>query len=162
MTRSNSSDGDKLAIFLSHPIQHFVPWLRSLSRELDGRLMVHYASRQGLDRRLDQEFGESFAWDMDLVSGYRQTFWETDASSGPGGGFRGVRYPGIERTFAAARPEAVLVWGWLFQGYWEAAWGARRAGIPYMLRGESNLSNRGGGGRIDSPLGVATWQCQRR
>lgn len=137
----------RLAIFLSHPIQHFIPWLRELNRALDGELMVHYASKHGLEERFDPEFMESFAWDMDLLSGYKHTFWELDASVGPGDGFRAVRYRGIARALRAERPDAVLIWGWLFQGYWEVAWHAKRAGIPYIVRGESNLGNRGSASR---------------
>ena len=38
---------------------------------LDGELMVHYAS--SLVWWFDPEFMESFAWDMDLLSGYKHT-----------------------------------------------------------------------------------------
>jgi glycosyltransferase involved in cell wall biosynthesis len=134
-----------LAIFLSHPIQHFVPWLRELDHRLEGGVMVHYASRQGLETRHDPEFGQSFAWDMDLLSGYRHKFWEREGHvRGPSHGFWGVRYPGLAAYLRRERPRAILVWGWLYAGFWQAAWTARRLGIPYFLRGESNLQNRGG------------------
>jgi glycosyltransferase involved in cell wall biosynthesis len=133
----------ELEIFLSHPIQHFAPWLRELSRRLDGRLVVNYATRHGLEARHDPEFGESFAWDMDLVSGYQHRFWDDKRGRGPDRGFWGIRYPGLANHLRRHRPRALLVTGWLFAGYWQAATIARRLEIPYLLRGESNLLNRG-------------------
>lgn len=136
-----------LEIFLSHPIQHFVPWLQALNVRLDGRLMVHYASRHGLEARLDPEFGSVFAWDMDLTSGYQHRFWESGSQQGPDRGFWGIRYPGLSSELARTRPTAVLVWGWLFAGYWQAALTARWLGIPYFIRGESNLLGSAEGAR---------------
>jgi glycosyltransferase involved in cell wall biosynthesis len=142
---SRTSRPSHLAIFLSHPIQHFVPWLRELDRRLEGGVVVHYASRQGLEARYDPEFGERFAWDMELLSGYQHKFWEKEGHvRGPSHGFWGVRYPGLTAYLRRERPRAILVWGWLYAGYWQAAWTARRLGIPYFLRGESNLQNQGG------------------
>ncbi|MEQ1730346.1 MAG: glycosyltransferase family 4 protein [Vicinamibacterales bacterium] len=129
-----------LAIFLSHPIQHFVPWLQALNERLEGRLVVHYASRHGLEARHDPEFGSTFAWDMDMLSGYRHQFWEQPGTrQGPDQGFWGIRYPGLAAELRRHRPTAVLVWGWLFAGYWQAAATAKWLGIPYFIRGESNL-----------------------
>lgn len=133
----------ELEIFLSHPIQHFGPWLRELSRRLDGRIVVNYATRHGLEARHDAEFGASFAWDMDLVSGYQHRFWDDKPGRGPDRGFWGIRYPRLADHLRHHRPRALLVTGWLFAGYWQAAALARRLRIPYLLRGESNLLNRG-------------------
>lgn len=138
-----SQTASELEIFLSHPIQHFGPWLRELSQRLDGRLVVNYATRHGLEARHDAEFGASFAWDMDLVSGYQHRFWDDKAGRGPDQGFWGIRYPRLANHLRHHRPRALLVTGWLFAGYWQAAAIARRLGIPYLLRGESNLLNRG-------------------
>jgi glycosyltransferase involved in cell wall biosynthesis len=145
--------GCELAIFLSHPIQHFVPWFRELDERLEGRLFVHYASRHGLEARHDPEFGASFAWDMDLVSGYRHQFWDDSPHRGPGDGFWGIRYPGLASELRREPPRAVLILGWLFAGYWQAARTAAQLRIPYLLRGESNLLN---------PQGAAKWWLKQQ
>jgi glycosyltransferase involved in cell wall biosynthesis len=153
-TASSSGDaGCDLSVFLSHPIQHFVPWLRELHQRLDGRFTVHYASRHGLEARYDPEFGERFAWDMDLVSGYRHQFWDDSPDRGPGHGFWGIRYPGVSAHLQRQRPRAVLLPGWLFAGYWQAAAAARWHGIPYIVRGESNLL---------SPRSATTWWVKQQ
>src|SRR6185295_12409468 len=137
MTLAASRSRGDFHVFLSHPIQHFVPWLQKLHERSNGRLVVHYASRHGLEVRHDPEFGKSFAWEMDLLSGYRSEFWENGrAGQGPGRGFWGVSYPGLVAYLRRERPEAVLVWGWLYAGYWQVAWAAHRLGIPYFLRSE--------------------------
>lgn len=143
----------ELAIFLSHPIQHFVPWLRELDRRLEGRLVVHYASRHGLEPRHDPEFGATFAWDMDLISGYRHRFWDDSPQRGPGHGFWGIRFPGLWTHLHREAPRAVLLPGWLFAGYWQAAAVAKRMRIPYFVRGESNLL---------SQRSAATWWIKQQ
>ena len=153
MAASAERSRPKLAVFLSHPIQHFVPWLRELDQRLDGRLIVHYASRHGLEARYDPEFGASFAWDMDLTSGYRHQFWDDSPDRGPGHGFWGIRYPGLGTHLRRDPPRAMLLPGWLFAGYWQAAILARWLGIPYILRGESNLL---------SPRTATTWWIKRQ
>jgi glycosyltransferase involved in cell wall biosynthesis len=142
-----------VAVFLSHPIQHFVPWLQKLHERLEGRLIVHYASRHGLEARHDPEFGQTFAWEMDLLSGYQYRFWDDDPARGPGHGFWGVQYPGLSGVLRRERPSAVLLWGWLFAGYWHAAAVAEHLGVPYLLRGESNLLR---------PRSAATWWIKQQ
>src|SRR5690349_3448973 len=126
MSRVATSADARLEIVLSHPIQHFVPCFRQLDQRLNGRLVVHYASRHGLDIRHDPEFDASFAWEMDLLSGYGHQFWEREGTrSDPGAGFFGIQFPGLLKRWRREPPGAVLIFGWLFAGYWQAAWAAR-------------------------------------
>lgn len=136
----------KLLMFLSHPIQHYTPWFAALHQRLGGRLKVVFACRHGLDASMDREFGQKFAWDMDLLAGYESEFYgEVSAGQNPGGGFWGIRFPGIGEFLERERPRAVMIFGWLYKGYWEVANAARRLGIPYFMRAESNLLNTGPG-----------------
>ena len=138
------ADKKTLFIFLSHPIQHFIPWFQAMNARLDGGLKVYYASRHGLDIAHDPEFNESFSWDMDLLAGYPHEFLnESGHTGGPNKGFMGIHFPGIYSLLKQERPTAVMIFGWLFAGYWEVAHAASQLQIPYILRGESNLLNRG-------------------
>jgi len=131
-------------IFLSHPIQHYVPWFAELHKKLGDDVKVIFATRHGLDESTDPEFGESFVWDMDLLEGYKHEFYpQTDPDLSPNNGFWGIRFSGVEDYLRKNQVDAVMIFGWLFAGYWEVAWAARKLGIPYILRAESNLLNRG-------------------
>ena len=131
-------------IFLSHPIQHYVPWFADLHRQLGDDVKVVFATRHGLDESTDEEFGESFAWDMDLLEGYRYEFYpQVSPNLGPNNGLLGIRFQGVEDYLCKKKPDAVMIFGWLFAGYWQVAWAARKLGIPYILRAESNLLNQG-------------------
>lgn len=132
-----------LVAFLSHPIQHYAAWFAGLGERLGDDFMVVYASRHGLDAARDAEFGETFSWEMDLLAGHRHEFWPDAARQSPGGGFLGIRFPGLAEYLRREQPRAVMVFGWLFAGYWQAARAAASHGIPYLLRGESNALSLG-------------------
>jgi glycosyltransferase involved in cell wall biosynthesis len=133
----------KLLAFVSHPIQHYVPWFAALQQELGGGFRVIFSSRHGVEASEDREFGKVFSWDMNLLADYEHEFYgAAPPRSSPAAGFRGIRFPGIYEYLKRERPAAVLIFGWLYYGYWEVALAARRLGIPYLLRGESNLLNQ--------------------
>jgi glycosyltransferase involved in cell wall biosynthesis len=90
---------------------------------------------------------------MDLTSGYQHQFWDDAPDRGPGHGFWGVQYPRLARALRQQPPKAILLPGWLFAGYWQAAALAKWLGIPYILRGESNLL---------SPRDALTWFVKRQ
>lgn len=130
----------RLAIVVSHPIQHFSPWFRAMAAERRLDLCVFYGSRQGVERRLDVEFGREFAWDIPLLDGYSYEFVQ-NVSFRPGvsNGFWGVRMQGFTNRLRAFRPNAVMLLGWQLLCYWQTALCAKLMGIPYIVRGESNL-----------------------
>jgi len=115
-----------------------------MHRQLGDEVKVIFATRHGLDESTDREFGESFAWDMDLLEGYKHEFYpQASPDFSPNNGFWGVQFPGVENYLRENQPDAVMIFGWLFAGYWQVACAARKLGIPYILRAESNLLNRG-------------------
>ncbi|MDA9982973.1 glycosyltransferase family 4 protein [Gammaproteobacteria bacterium] len=150
-----------LSIFLSHPIQHYVPWFEILNDRLDGRFKVYYASRHGVEEAFDPEFGEKFTWDMDLLSGYEYEFLiDPEQKSGPIQGFWGVRFPHVHEVLDRDNTKAVMIFGWLFAGYWEVVWATKKIGIPYVLRAESNLLNRGGTLKWWVKTQTVGWLCR--
>jgi glycosyltransferase involved in cell wall biosynthesis len=136
----------QLVAFLSHPIQHYTPWFAALGRRMGDDFRVIYSSRHGVDAARDPEFGETFAWDMDLLAGYAHEFEPNARRHSPGGGFWGIRFGHARERLRRLRPRAVMTFGWLFAGYWEAARAASMEEIPYLLRTESNALS--GGSRL--------------
>lgn len=127
-----------LVILTTHPIQYQVPIWQMLAREGRVPFEVWYLSDHGVRPRRDREFGRSFAWDIDLTSGYPHRFLPDAAKTAPDS-FWGCRLRG---PFVARLREcgATALWiqGWQVLAYWQAAFAAHAAGIPVWLRGESN------------------------
>mgnify|MGYP002152456965 CR=1 FL=1 len=60
----------KVAIAVSHPIQHFAPQFRSWSRRPDVDLLVLYASSAGAVEHYDPGFAAPVRWDQSVLAGY--------------------------------------------------------------------------------------------
>ncbi len=89
----------KLAIVTSHPIQYNAPLFRELARRIE--LHVFYMHRVTPDDQARAGFGVGFAWDVDLLSGYRSSFLD-NVSKHPGlRTFNGVDVPGVGTALAS-------------------------------------------------------------
>ena len=131
----------RVTIVQTHPVQYMAPWFRYIAAgRRDVELTVLYAStptpaQQGVG------FNEAFAWDVGLTEGYTcrvlaephpdRTF---DSAS-----FTGADVGSIGDAITATRPDAVIVPGWHSMFYLRAIAACRRANIPVLYRGDSNL-----------------------
>ena len=123
-----------LAILTTHPVQYQVPIWRELAR----RGVPHevwYMSDEGAGRYHDRGFGRDISWDVDLLSGYRHRLVPMRSAGADMRAFRGLRLKPLDFTSAGA----LLINGWFPQAYWQAASQAFRAGVPVLLRAETNL-----------------------
>ena len=64
----------KLGIFTTHPIQYQVPLFKTLERSKNIDPYIFYASNHGIKPKIDKGFNKKFAWDIDLLSGYKHKF----------------------------------------------------------------------------------------
>src|SRR5215510_10572712 len=100
-----------LAILTSHPIQYQVPLWRALAAT-DVPFRIWYLTDHGVNASLDREFGQRFAWDIDMLGGYPHEFLDVEPDWTLTG-FRGVRLR--EALIGRLRREQVRVlWteGW--------------------------------------------------
>jgi glycosyltransferase involved in cell wall biosynthesis len=126
-----------LAIVASHPVQYQAPWYRALAAVTD--LRVFFAHRIGADEQARAGFGVPFEWNIPLFDGYRSE-WLQNVAARPGvDRFRGCDTPQVARRIEEGRFDAVVVNGWNLLSYWQAIRAARRARIPVMVRGDSQL-----------------------
>lgn len=89
-------------------------------------------------------FGRAFSWDTDLLSGYRWEHLRNNASSPSLNNFFGTRLKSIGNKLKALSPSMVLVTGWHQLSLVQVAVASKKAGIPCLVRGESNnLKPRG-------------------
>jgi glycosyltransferase involved in cell wall biosynthesis len=137
----------RLTVVLTHPVQYYAPWFRHIAErcpEID--LTVLYAieptpEQQGVG------FARSFLWDVPLTAGYRYRVLraarpQDDVHSSS---FRGVDVPWVGEEVLATRPDVVLIPGWHSISLLRAARACRRAGVPVLYRGDSNLAAAPGG-----------------
>lgn len=95
-------------------------------------------SRHGIAPSADREFGTTFAWDIDLLSGYPHRFLAGAERASPGA-FWGCRlHEPLAPLLRKAGATALWLQGWQVAGYWQAARAATAAGVEVWLRGESN------------------------
>jgi len=127
-----------LAILTTHPIQYQVPLWQALAR--DGRVPfeVWYLTDHGTRRSRDREFGHTFAWDIDTLSGYTHRFLEVDLRATPADFWRCRLRERLRDRLRASQVNALWIQGWQVAAYWQAVREARSAWVEVWLRGESN------------------------
>ncbi len=158
-----------LVVLTSHPIQYQAPLWRALAEELakqhtaygmrhteeaaklaaDGGgtpFEVWFLTDQGVRRTEDPGFGNAFAWDVDLLSGYPHRFLELRGKWDMRK-FDGIRLARpIGESLREAGATALWVEGWRFKPFWDAVSAAKKMGIPVFLRGETSdkIAEKGG------------------
>lgn len=127
----------KLGALLTHPIQYYSPWLRDLAAAAD--LKVYYAHNQSAEGQAKAGFGQAFEWDVPLLEGYDWT-WLNNVARRPGlDSFGGCDTPEIGAIIRREAFDAFLMFGWNRKCFVQAAWAARRAGVPVLVRVDSQL-----------------------
>ena len=129
----------KIAIFLSHPIQHFSPLWKELARREGVVLKVFYFSRHGVEQTFDPDFGTGFKWDVDLLEGYESEFlprqWPTkDPLNSRWNGLNS----GLSRVLSQGW-DVAYVTGYAHLNNWRIANGCRRYGIKLLYHSDSNF-----------------------
>lgn len=129
----------KIAVFLSHPIQHFSPLWKEIAAREGVQLKVFYFSRHGTVATFDPGFGLGFKWDVDLLEGYESEFlprqWPTKdvLNSGPSG---------LNRGFSKILKEGwdvAYVEGYAHMNNWRVAQLCRRNQVKLLYHSDSNF-----------------------
>jgi glycosyltransferase involved in cell wall biosynthesis len=125
-----------LAVIETHPVQYHAPVYRELQTEFGISVTGVYASDFSIAGYRDTEFGTTFAWDTDLLSGYSQRFLSRIAD----GGARNAETTtaeGLEAALAEIKPRAILVTGYHPRFYRQAFRIALRQNVPVLFRAET-------------------------
>jgi glycosyltransferase involved in cell wall biosynthesis len=127
----------RLAVITSHPVQYYAPLFRELARTID--LQVFFAHDATPEQQAAAGFGAAFRWDVDLLSGYAYSFLENVAADPDAGRFNGCDTPEIGARLREGKFDAVLALGWHLKSQLQGIYAAKRAGLPVMIRGDSQL-----------------------
>jgi glycosyltransferase involved in cell wall biosynthesis len=125
-----------MLIFESHPIQYRAPVYQRLAQLIPGAIHVAYASDFSVKGGLDPGFGQSFSWDLDLLSDYPYTVLQASHRAPPWRWheLRGGQVPSlIDRL----RPKVVLLNSLSYQFDWAAYMYSRWRRIPVWMRCET-------------------------
>ncbi len=127
-----------LAILTTHPIQYQVPLWQALARDTDVPFEVWYLTKHATEESRDREFEKSFAWDLDMLSGYPYRFLDVDPGATPNNFWKCRVRESLAERIRERNVKALWIQGWQVAAYWQAVWAARKLGIEVWLRGESN------------------------
>ena len=128
----------RLAYFVSHPIQYQAPLLRLLAAEPDIDLKVFFYSDFSLHTYHDPEFGQAIKWDIPLLDGYDHQFLECWGSKQRQSLIKQPIAHNICQQLKQGQFDAVWIHGWHWLCSLQALLVAEQLNIPILLRGESN------------------------
>ena len=74
----------RVAVVISHPIQHFCPLYQRLARDGRVEVKVFFGSTAGVRPYYDPAFRETINWQEDLVIGFDHEFLADAESKDPG------------------------------------------------------------------------------
>lgn len=131
----------KLAIVVSHPIQHFAPLYREVARCVELELRVFFCCDWGVRGYFDPGFGREVQWDVPLLDGYEHEFLPIRRRPSRIS-FLGVDNPAVGSRLTAFGPDVVLVHGYGCRTMWRAAAWARARGVRTLLSSDSSAVAR--------------------
>ena len=126
-----------LVITETHPVQYHAPVYRALAQLMGEGLVALYGSDFSVAGYRDKEFGASFAWDQDLLSGVESRFVATNAKGGPGS-YEDVTGEGLSQALANLNPAALMAVGYAHPFDRSAIDWAVSHKKPLFFRGETS------------------------
>ncbi len=125
----------RIAVVVSHPIQHFCPQYSSWARLVGIELKVFFASRYGLDPYVDKDFGRTVQWDG-LVLDFPHEFL-------PGAAERQldarIDCDALDTSLMKFSPDAVVAYGYVQPLQKRVIRWAKRNSRRLLMVGDSEL-----------------------
>lgn len=129
----------RLAIVVSHPTQYYSPWFAHVATISGLELRVFYLWNFGVTPTRDREFGRTFSWDVDLLSGYDHEFVPNVAELPGTHHFKGLINPQLLPRLRQFGPKSVLVFGYKYRSHLQLIRAAKKEGWRLLFRGDSHL-----------------------
>jgi glycosyltransferase involved in cell wall biosynthesis len=130
----------KVAVVVSHPIQHFCPLYAALTTAARIELRVFFASTAGATPYFDAHFAQTISWQKDLLHGFAYEFLP--------GAQPEIRYgESIDNGSIASRlgqfnPDAVIIYGIWHRISRRALWWSKRHKKACLLISDGELKQR--------------------
>ena len=137
MSDSYNKYETKVAVVVSHPIQHFVHFYRGIAALGTVDLKVFFCSSIGIKSYFDKDMGEYIKWADDMTGGYNHEFLiESDAIKSVG--FRKVDNPSVSSALDRFKPDAVIVYGYAQMTQLRALGWCIRSRTPALMITDTN------------------------
>jgi len=133
-----------LAVVSTHPIQYHAPVYRFLQQQLGIQVTAIYGSDLSVGGYEDIEFGEKFAWDTDLLSGYNHVFLSRVENRGATS-LENIPATGLSDVLRHLSPMVVMMGGYGHRLHRRAFLVANRQRVPILFRAETNDDDRSRG-----------------
>lgn len=135
----------RLAVVISHPIQYYSPWFKELARQPGLLLRVYFLWDFGISPQFDHGFGQEVKWDIPLLDGYEYSFVANVACNPGTHHFAGLKNPTLVSELLDWRPDAILLFGYIYSSHLRLLLDLRLRRVPFLLRGDSHqLAHRKG------------------
>ena len=134
----------RIAFLNTHPIQYFAPLYAYLNRADDLEITGLYLTDSSLRGAVDQGFGQSVTWDLDLLAGYDAQFVGEAARTRVNAGFFARTAPEIFGMIRRARYDALVLQGHNFAASHIALAAARSVGTKVFYRADTHLGKTRG------------------
>ena len=128
----------RLAVVISHPIQHFAPLFRELAKVAGLKLRVFYCCDWGINEYADPGFGKTFKWDVPLLEGYEFEFVPI-AVRPKDLSFFSIDNPELSLRLDEFSPDAVWVHGYGHRTSWRTLLWAKKNRRKVLYFGDSEL-----------------------
>lgn len=132
----------RLAILVSNPIHYQVPLYRRLFQHPEIDLTVLFCSDFGISNHNDPGWGRPLNYDAEILEGYNYKFLRNISPKPLPNYFFGMINTGLIKQLRKERYDAVWVHGWANATNWICFISCRVIGMPFMLRGESNMLHK--------------------
>jgi len=136
----------RLAIISTHPIQYYAPMFKLLNNAANITLCVFYTLGNSGEEKYDEGFNKIIKRDNEFLSGYTFEWVVNTAKSPTSANFNGVKNPGLIDQIEQWKPDALLVFGWAYQGHLRSLLHFKNK-VPVFFRGDSTLIDEGQGFR---------------
>ena len=125
-----------LTVIETHPVQYHAPVYRTLQEKFNIPLTVIYGSDFSIAGYRDREFGASFSWDSNLLSGYRQIFL-SNVVPGDVTASEKVSSRGLGEALGKIATRAILLVGYSSRYDQAGIIQALKSRQPILFRGET-------------------------
>lgn len=127
----------RVAIVVSHPIQHFVHFYRALTARTELVVKVFFCSRIGVKEYFDKGMGVVIRWAEDMTGGFDHEFLP-EADNIKDTRFRSINNPGIGAALKAFAPDVVMVYGFAQITQLRALAWCRINRVPVLMTTDTN------------------------
>ena len=127
----------KLAIIVSHPIQHFSPQYASLAKHPDLQVKVFFASALGMKKYIDPDFKTEISWNNLLLDQYDHVFLNGETAIPSD---KDLDAPSLDAALEEFNPDVMIIYGY-FQQFQRRAWRwakRKKVKLAYISDSERN------------------------